>query len=314
MNVLLIGCGNIGAQYDLYSDEVHTHAKAWKLLFDINLSVFDLDEELTTQVSQIYDCKVLNKIDENSFDSFDAISICTPTHTHIDFLEHAFKAGVKTVICEKPISLKISELETILEMQNPKTKVIVNYFRRFLPEFIKLKNYINTLLAGMEDVTNINVTYQRGFINNCSHAFDLLEFLLEKKLILSDVSVKNRVYDHFPNDPTLSFQSKWDNIDLSVVGLIGVEFSHFEIEIFFKQHRISIHNAGNDIVFYQSQMNGRFLKPLKCLSDISVSGCMSNYMKYVIEEAVLLNSDTSRKDNFKTSIELNRTMLNFLNI
>jgi predicted dehydrogenase len=314
MDVLLLGCGNIGAQYDLHSDEIQTHAKAWKLCQDVNLSIFDIDSELTKEVSQFYDCEVLNTIDKNSLASFDVISICTPTNTHFKFLEQSFDAGVRTIICEKPISIESSELKSILKMQTPRTKVIVNYFRRFNPEFLKLKKYINTLLVNNENVTNINIIYQRGFINNCSHAFDLLEFLLDKKLILNNISISNREYDHFSNDPTISFQSAWEDIKLSVVGLTNIVFSHFEIEIFFKKHRIYIRNGGNNIDFYESQMNVRFLKPLKYLNNISVSGCMSNYMKYVIDEAVLMSLDNTREDNFISSIELNLTMLNILEL
>ena len=60
--VLVIGCGNIGALYDIDKDEILTHVKAFSIDNRFDLTIFDDDSKILKLLNSKYDCKVLSKI------------------------------------------------------------------------------------------------------------------------------------------------------------------------------------------------------------------------------------------------------------
>lgn len=311
--VLILGCGNIGALYDFDNDEILTHAKAFNQ-YKVDLYLFDIDENLVRKVANKYKAKVVTVIDNINFGDFDIISICTPTFTHKKYLEKALLDNVKVIICEKPISTDSDEIDHLINAyEKSNSKVIVNYFRRFQPAYFSLKNSIEEILK-QEELSNISIRTQRGFINNSSHAFDLIQYLFNKPLELKNILVHNREKDHFDTDPTLSLQALWDEVNLSLQGLSNVCFSFFEIDIFFTHQRISIQNAGKDIFHYRSEDSFQFLKPLFKVKSINKTDCIKDYMRHVIEYSInLINESSNLEDNFLEAVKLNKSMLTILN-
>ncbi|PTS95978.1 hypothetical protein DBR11_20055 [Pedobacter sp. HMWF019] len=310
--VLVIGCGNIGAQYDKHTDAIQTHVKAWHLNPETAVSIFDLNQSFVQEISDLYGCEIVEDINVDILRNFDCVSICTPTKTHLDLLEQSFTASVKTIICEKPVSIDFGQLEQLKESYaNSNSKVLVNYIRRFLPAFKKLREYILLKLT-TEKITNISVRYQRGFINNCSHAFDLIEFLTDKNLTLEEIQSHNRVFDQFDYDPTLSLQAIWGDININVLGLSNVLFSHFEIDIFLEYTKISITNAGDLIEIYEAGKFNGFLQPLNINTGLTQTNCLKDYMKSVTDKAIELTKGVADQDNFLSSIVLNQKMLKYI--
>lgn len=308
---LVIGCGNIGAGYDFNNDQILTHSKAFHVDPRFSLSIFDVDKTLSAKISKKYECEIVNNLDEETLKKFDCVSICTPTDTHFELLNKVLATGVKVIVCEKPISNKLNELkESKLIYLNGKSKVLVNYFRRFQPSFIELKEYISKLLV-QESLTNISIRYQRGFVNNCSHAFDTIEFLTRSPMELVEVKKHNIIFDHFDIDPTMSLSASWNKSNVCIIGLSNVFFSHFEFDLFFEYHKISIKDAGQLIEIYKAEKGGQFLQNLNIQNSYSRVGCLNNYMLNVINEIYGLLSGEKQKDNFLQSIELNIKLLTY---
>ncbi len=309
---LLIGCGNIGALYDLESEDVHTHVKAYSMHPHFELTIFDVNKDLQEKIATKYVTKTLNELTEDSLKYFDCISICTPTSTHFEYLSKVLKCNTKVVLCEKPVSNIIDEITQLKTLYNQShSKLLVNYMRRFQPDYIELKKQILGIL-NEEQLTNISIRYQRGFINNCSHAFDLLQFLINKDIDFTNVSITNKVHDHFEIDPTLSMSCDWHGTNLSITGLSNVRFSLFEIDIYFEHTRISIQNAGKSILFSRANLSEQFLQPLMLDNEISKENCLKNYMIPVIENAYQLLCGSVSNDNFLSSCNLNQMMLNLI--
>jgi predicted dehydrogenase len=309
---LLAGCGNIGAMYDWQNEHVLTHAKAYAASGVIETSFFDMKQEQAVKVAERYNGKVITDIDadlENTF--YDLFSICTPTSTHFDLLKKAFQKKIPVIICEKPISLEPFELDQLADLYfSSGSKVLVNYFRRFQPSFEKLREIIE-FLKETEKLTSISIRYQRGFINNCSHAFDLLQFLFQEKYSPDIFIVNRKVYDHFENDPTISGYGEWLYANLSILGLQDVKFTHFEIDLYFTQSKIQIQNSGNNIIFLSNADTPTDYSPLVIRNDLSMQNCISDYMVPVVRRAIdLLQNKGS--DNFIEALKLNRTILNIL--
>lgn len=309
---LLLGCGNIGAQYDLENEEVLTHAKAYSLHPHFKLTVFDVNKVLKEKIAEKYKADALNELSEDSFNNFDCISICTPTSTHFELLSKALHHNTNVIVCEKPVSNnpeEIAEVENLYRKGN--SKILVNYIRRFQPDYIELKKQTEEILT-TERLTNISIRYQRGFINNCSHAFDLLQFLTGRDIDLKNISITNRVFDHFESDPTLSMNCKWENTNIAILGLSDVKFSLFEIDLYFEYTRISIQNAGRNISVYSASKSDQFLQPLMVVKELSKENCLKNYMNAVIDNAYQLLKGSKTNDNFLSASKLNQHMLNYI--
>lgn len=309
---LVIGCGNIGAEYDFESDDILTHAKALYLNSDFDLTIFDINPDQTEKIAKKYKCAVVNDINLVDFKIYDLVSICTPTATHHEYLAMLISAEVKLIICEKPVSNNINDLESLHAIYlKGKSKIIVNYIRRFQPAYFIVKNLVDKLLT-TEKLTNISIRYQRGFINNCSHAIDISQFLLGNEISISNIKLHNGVTDHFKNDPTISLLGNWNDVNVSILGLANVKFSHFEIDLYFEQSKIAIKNAGQLIELYRSENKQIFLEPLFLDSKHIYTDCLKNYMKFVIDHAEQILSGKIVEDNFLASIDLNKKMLNYI--
>lgn len=310
--VLVLGCGNIGAQYDFNNNEVQTHVKAWSLNSLVSLSVFDVNFDLKFKVANRYNCNVVEDISVNTLSNFDIVCICTPTSTHYEILNNTLLAGVKTIICEKPIAYDRDEIIKLEEIYSKgESKIIVNYIRRFQPEFINLQKTITGMLK-KDKLTNVSIRYQRGLINNCSHAIDLIEFLFNESMNLKEIQFHNDSFDQFKDDPTVSLMSFWNDVNVNILGLSDVLFSQFEIDLYFENQKIQIKNAGDSIEFYRAEKGSKNLSALIYQKEKTRTGCLKNYMIPVINHAINVAERKVLFDNFATSVQLNLRLLSYI--
>ena len=308
IEALVIGCGNIGAMYDLESNDILTHCKAISRNKNFNLTVFDTDPQKSDLVSNFYKCNKLNDLDDIGI--YDIVSICTPTDTHFNLLNKLFSLNIPLIICEKPISNNIQELEILkIQYANSTTNILVNYFRRFHPSYIELKNKIKSI-AQNNKLVSVNVKYQRGFLNNCSHAIDLLEFILDQIIDFNSFKLTNVIYDSFEYDPTVSMIGTFNDVYYSFVGLANVKYSFFEIELFFQNSAIKIEESGNSIKYFKSFSNQSFYMPL--IEEKEVKSAIKYRMKHVIAKSNDIYIKKNQ-DNFLASLDLNQRMLTVLN-
>jgi len=309
---LLAGCGNIGAMYDWNNDHVLTHAKAFFVSGLIETAYFDINKEQAAKVSDRYKGRLIENIDKELDNTrFDIFSICTPTNFHFKLLGKALQNSVPVIICEKPVSTELKELELLANLYaNSGSKVLVNYIRRFQPAFQKLKDYI-AALHETELLTNVSIRYQRGFINNCSHAFDLLQFLFQQPFAPADFIINRKDFDHFQHDPTVSGYCEWLGANINILGLQNVSFSHFEIDLYFKHRKIQIRDAGNQILFFGAVASEPNFSPLVINDTMTMSHSIADYMIPVAAKAISMLENQS-DDNFMEALELNKTMLNIL--
>ena len=311
--LLVLGCGNIGALYDWDTDAVLTHMKSFSKHGSFEISCYDTNEELLERVCSRYNAKKVAKVSINLFRRFDVVSVCTPTFTHETILTDLFLAEVPVILCEKPISDNLTSLENLTEQyKKSKSKVIVNYMRRFQPDFMLLAKEIQEQLK-KDQLSSLAIRYQRGMINNCSHAFDLLSFLFEKEMKLDALVAGPKVFDHFNNDPTFSLMGNWNEVFVNIMGLPNVQFSHFEIDIFFTRSKIAIRDSGNKIDWFFAPDSTGFLKPLEIISAKSRRDCIKNYMVGVSEHTYELLQNPSKSDNFMSAFEMNKSIIKLLN-
>jgi len=304
---LLIGCGNIGAGYDLNNEYVQTHLKGYLNSKLFNVSIFDINETYSKKIAKKYDVNYITEIDTIDFELFDSISIATPTETHYTFLKKALKANVKVIICEKPISLDVEELIQLNELYiKGSSKIFVNYIRRFNSYFIELKAFINSRIVE-DQLQTVSIKYRKGFLNNCSHAIDLIEFLTDNKINFSSAQKLKLNYDFFEKDPTFSCVFINNEIEYSFIGLKNTDFIVFEIEFYFKKFRVKILDSGNEIVVEKLDDRNSDIEII-----FSQKRCLFNYMIPVMNTVIECLKGNKKTDNFHESIDLNKRLLDLI--
>lgn len=308
IKALLIGCGNIGAGYDLHDDsKVWTHAKAYSLLKEIEFAVFDEDRLKAKQIADKYSATHLESLQEEDFKRYDIISITTPTTTHFDYLQKLLNCNVPVVICEKPVVSSLGQVDALTQLYRAsKSKVIVNYMRRFQEGYKIAKQKINALNQ-QQSLKNIIIKYQRGFLNNASHAIDLLEFFFEQPFTSDDFKCSSLQFDAFEYDPTLVGCNNYIDCPVSFVGVVDSSYAIFEIELFFSSAKVVICHSGNDIRYYYE--NAGTLH-----EDFSErqTALLETYMLPVIKHAVNLLTKQEEQDNFIVALRLNREIFQII--
>ena len=127
MNDVRVGVLGVGRIGQMHSELIARRAEGASLV-----AVYDVFEEGAQSVAAEFGARAAASPEELiNADDVDAIAVCTPTDTHIDFLVAAAKAG-KPVFMEKPLSLDLSEVERgIAAAQAGGISVQVGFNRRF---------------------------------------------------------------------------------------------------------------------------------------------------------------------------------------
>jgi predicted dehydrogenase len=308
MNALLIGCGNIGALYDFQKEGIKTHCKALSRLKGISVSIYDIDKELAKNVSEEYGFACIVKEDDICPADYQWVAIASPTNTHLSWLKKCIDAKVQLLICEKPVAKTASELsESEALYKNSDTKIVVNYFRRFQPVYLQLKDEISW---EKDKPSQVIIKYQRGIVNNFSHAADLLDLLFGEH-VFDKINITRSVFDEFDDDPTLSFTAEYNGIPVYATGLANVRYSFFEIEIFFRDKKISILDGGNKIIYAKAPQADRYYQPLKADDVRNKENLLTEHMMFVYEHVQkVYNSE--EQDNFISSVRMNQQILRII--
>ena len=120
----------------------------------------------------------------------DAISICTPNHTHTEIILESARLG-KKILCEKPMSFKLEELELLKGVP----KLYGMFQLRYLPELPEMRQLAKTakevsLVVEMKRSKNYHTSWKGDpeksggtLVNIGCHYFDLLGHLFGYKKI-----------------------------------------------------------------------------------------------------------------------------------
>ena len=120
------------------------HARVYKELKNTKLvGISDLDRNKAKKLAEKYGCKHYGKNDDLlKKEEINAVSICTPTSTHLKATLQAIKYG-KHVLVEKPIGKNLKEaMRIVREAKRNRIKLSVGHIERFNPAVQKLKTVV----------------------------------------------------------------------------------------------------------------------------------------------------------------------------
>jgi UDP-N-acetylglucosamine 3-dehydrogenase len=142
IKVGVIGCGHIAQQAHL--PNYFENAKCELV------AICEADKEVLAKTAEKYAVK-------HAFEDYQellrsglvqAVSVCVPTKLHSQVVVEAAKNGVH-VLCEKPLALDLEEADRMLKAaSNGGIRLSVGYNLRFLPNHLKVKEYIENSRIG----------------------------------------------------------------------------------------------------------------------------------------------------------------------
>lgn len=181
--IAIIGCGrNRGGKEGF--GIAYQHATAWRnadpscriLAVDINK---DNLESFATTYNLPKENLFLSTADLYTFVTPDVVSVCTWPGLHAGMVVEAANAGVKTILCEKPMALNMLEVNHMLAVCKEKgTHLAVTHQRRFNPYFMAVKDLLNGGALEGPYVLEFRVSDGWDILSWTTHWFDQANFLL----------------------------------------------------------------------------------------------------------------------------------------
>ncbi len=244
LKAVIIGAGRIGAFNDNpTSKDVLTHAHAYKKHPGFELVGFvDSDFKKAEKASSIWGGIAAKSITELSKKvHIDVVSVCISDENHYKILKEIEKLNILSGIIEKPLTTNLTDSKKILESKFfKKQKFLVNYTRRFVPEFQELRKKI--LKGNYGKFITGSGMYGKGFLHNGSHLIDLLHYLLGE---IKNKQVLYSIYDFSKKDPTSSLVLQLRNGGRVLVNIIDSKYvTVFEADLYFEKARIRILDGG----------------------------------------------------------------------
>ncbi|MDD5529490.1 MAG: Gfo/Idh/MocA family oxidoreductase [bacterium] len=149
LKIGILGAGAMGEEHSRCYNTLFkgTPDKTDKNVCPTEISLYgicDYRKEVANKLARKFNIKKVYTDPHKLIDEVDMIDICLPTKLHPKFTIEAAKKG-KHILCEKPISLNLKDAEQMIQAaKKAKVKFMVAQVVRFWPEYITLKNIIDS--------------------------------------------------------------------------------------------------------------------------------------------------------------------------
>jgi predicted dehydrogenase len=246
-SVLICGAGNIAHRFDTpEGDAIFTHTKGFLQHGGFRvMAIIDEQLERAEEAARIWNIPRYGRCLDDVRDSeYDVVSVCTPDHTHAQYLRDALTLQPKLVLCEKPLSASIEEASALVELyQKHDVHLAVNYSRRWLPDFQRLS--AQAFSGEFGKVVSARMKYYKGFLHNASHFVDMLAMLTKPEV--QGGAILHSVQDYTPEDLTLSIAARMESpiaggntFPVMIEGYDTRQMSPIELEIIFEKTAIKL--------------------------------------------------------------------------
>jgi myo-inositol 2-dehydrogenase / D-chiro-inositol 1-dehydrogenase len=134
LGLALIGAGRIG---QLHARNIVRNPRARLLC------VLEQDKERAKSVAEMAGCQEVSEFEEAiNFPGVEAVYVCSPTDTHVDFVLRSVEVG-KYVFCEKPVDLDLERAKACVQhLGDRATRVMMGFNRRFDPSLAAIRRAV----------------------------------------------------------------------------------------------------------------------------------------------------------------------------
>ena len=277
-NFLLYGAGNIAVQIDEGdNDTCRSLAKGILQHGKKIIGYLDTNEDCVSHALKLYGGQAFSHLDKDLMTSkVDYVVISTPDQYHYEHAIEMLDNNISGLFIEKPMAMNSQEAYKIIEIaKRRKIRITVNYFRRFLPEFMNLKNQINKEFLG--SFLFGRGIYDKGLFHNGSHLIDLIIYLFGN-VEVNYVFKKRK--STLKNDDNYSFELTTLQGESSITINYGKSecYTQFDLELYFEHGAIKINDFGQNIEYYKVEdSNIKGYKKLEKKEIVCTSYMQSSY-------------------------------------
>lgn len=166
----VIGCGNIAQR----------HAKAYQSVPGFQLATAaEPNAETARAFQEAFALPTMYSDPEEMLrkESLDVVSICTWHRLHAPQTLMAAEAGVQAVLCEKPMAVRLSEADQMIDTcRENGTKLAIGHQRRFYPGWTEARRLVSEGAVGKPTMVTGYVV--DGLLNTGSHVIDGMRYVL----------------------------------------------------------------------------------------------------------------------------------------
>ena len=284
---LIIGLGQIGMGYDLDHDPtvaVYSHARAISLHPDFELAgAVDLSPSQQSLFEKHYARPVFDNVSDAMMQlQPSVVVIASPSKSHAAVLNQVLsQSKPKIILSEKPLAYNLTEAREMVDAcDKAGINFYVNYMRRADTGVIEVKRRIeeNKISAPIKGV----VFYSKGFLNNGSHFFNLLEFWLGRFIGFKLINA-GRLWDGV--DPEPDVEVEFERGKVTFLSAWEEAFSHCTLELLSQSGRLRYEQGGESIA-WQSVISDPNFSGYKILNEVPemITNGMNRYQWHVFEQ------------------------------
>lgn len=319
----LIGLGRIGylLEDDARREKPCTHAGAIAALQKAGegsalVGGCDIDEDRRSGFSRRYNVPVFSDVRELMENTRpDILHIATPSDMHWPFVKFAEDAGVRLVVCEKPLAWKKTDAKKILKIhrramiaraghgsreKGPGTLVVVNHERRYGKDYLAAREVVQSHCYGELLSVRANLYFGRTtrlkdmFLHDGTHLVDVISFITDRSWVVKKVfgSMKQRDGSVVLCGRT-SGTARSGNIPLTIQIGAGRNYLAFEIECDFEAGRLRL---GNGIYEEWQSADSPYYEKYRSLEKVDTPEYTGNtgYFLNMVRDAVACFRDSGR--------------------
>ena len=232
----IIGCGSIGTRYATAFQQLHDRV-------EVVAACDILKEKVNAFVEQFEIPSAYTDMQQMlSTEPFDIVGVTTHNREHVEPTIAAAHAGVKSILCEKPMALNMRDADRVVEAcERSGTKLAIDHTMRFEPNWRRVKQMVDEGVIGRLlhiEVQNFGDT--STLLHNGTHSCDSIRwFGGDPEWVIATVDRNNereRVMSFFSlNDGITALFMTGGHWDYRLDGCFVLEGSEGKIEI--RPHR-----------------------------------------------------------------------------
>ncbi len=214
--ILLIGCGRFGKNHLRILKQLE---KEGEIILE---GVVTATKTSSEKIAKEYQIKTFERLTEELLNSVDAVDIVTPASTHFEIIKKCIIYC--PVLIEKPLSLSLSEIEYLQELESKHgNKIMVGHIFRFNDAVKKVKELIKN-----KRITSIKGVFispgeppkDCGALHDELHLFDILDLLLEEQPTFGKMEIislskqgfekRTNIKLTYPSVPEVNLELGWE--------------------------------------------------------------------------------------------------------
>ena len=251
----VIGCGRIGGGYNGAMTQTASHASGYVRDPRVELvAACDSDEQARTRFAQQWGVARMFSDYEALFagTALDIVSVCTWDDQHVGAVRAAVAAGIKAIVCEKPLAPTAAEASDLVQLcRESGVQLAVGYQRRWEPAHCAVRDFVAE--GGLGEVLAVNGYYVGGLRHNGCAWINLARFLVSEINTAIVVSGANRKSE----DVALALQFG-NGASGSLQAANREDYSIFEIDILGTCGRARFSDAGERLEVWQVEADPRY--------------------------------------------------------